>query len=77
METAFQEAALGTLNSLVLKYNIPYATLRRHVRKGYFEKMLMELLEDAKIIVQTMDGSTEKRSLSGCKFVQLQLINFC
>jgi hypothetical protein len=42
---------------------------------------LMALLQDAKLRVQTMDGSTEKRFYSGCnsllnKFVQLKSEQF-
>ena len=38
---------------------------------------LMELLQDAKLLVQTMDGSKEKHFFNGCnlllnKFIQLQ-----
>jgi hypothetical protein len=40
MKKAIQEAALGTLNSVTLKYNIPWATLYRQVKKGSFEKTL-------------------------------------
>jgi hypothetical protein len=40
MEKAIQEAALGTLNSVSLQYNIPYATLYRHVKKRSFERKL-------------------------------------
>jgi hypothetical protein len=40
IDKAVHEAALETSNSVTLKYNIPCATLYRHVKKGSFEKKL-------------------------------------
>ncbi|KAJ8893569.1 hypothetical protein PR048_006169 [Dryococelus australis] len=41
MEKDIQKAALGSLNSVASKHNIPYATLYRHVKSGSAEKKLV------------------------------------
>ncbi|KAJ8870149.1 hypothetical protein PR048_029161 [Dryococelus australis] len=65
MEKAIQEAALGSLNSVASKYNIPYAILYRHVKTGSAEKKLgrfgtvFNKVQENQLVecMQTMDTS--------------------